>query len=215
MSPRTRGAVPWVMTPVEVDGGAERPGGFDLRVLTCGDLGAEDEPLAESLRVSLHRMLDDQGFQHAVFRWVRSSDDFFRCMTTQLPIDVPMTPYQVALWPRTVCVVLQGGKAELTQYWTVQRDTEDVTIPRTRRAVEAFAAFQRFMTHSWSHHIRCEGQLLTWILDDPATLATLEEMIDGFALAGQGEDRAGDPPGNDERGQRAFSAACTLASAGG
>ena len=87
-----------------------------------------------------------------------------------------------------------------------------MTTPRTRRAVEAFAAFQRFMTHSWSNYIRCEGQLLTWILGDPATL---EEMIDGFALAGQGEDTAGDLPGNDERGQRAFSAAFTRASTGG
>ena len=93
-------------------------------------------------------------------------------------VDVPGSVYELALWPRTLSVVFRRGVAELAHYWIVCRGGEDVTIPRTVRAVEAFAAFQRYMSTAIVPSIGSMAGATAVFL---GCLVELRQRIDDFA----------------------------------
>ena len=74
--------------------------------------------------------------------------------------------------------MFRRGVAELALYWNVRRGGEDVTIPRTVRAVEAFAAFQRFMSTVILPSIGSVGGATAVSL---GCVVTLRQRVDDFA----------------------------------
>ena len=142
-----------------------------MKVLRCGDLGVKNGAAVETLVCAIE-------FQEAVSQWVRSSGAFHRSLSTQVFVGVLGSAYELALWPRTLSVVCRRGLAELTQHWTVRRGGEDVTIPRTVRAVEAFAAFQHYMSAAIVLSIDsvCGATAVF-----PGCVVELRQRIDGFA----------------------------------
>lgn len=160
--------VPWIFDDVCLELGREK---VYLKVLRCGDMGVKNGAPPETLVCKTE-------FQEAVAQWVASSGAFYRRLNTQLLVDVPGSAYELALWPRTLSVVFRRGVAELAHYWTVRRGGEDVTIPRTVRAVEAFAAFQRYMSRVIVPSIGSMGGATAVFLD---CVVELRQRIDDFA----------------------------------
>ena len=117
-------------------------------------------------------------FQQAVAQWVASSSVCYRRQQTQMVVDVPGSRYDLALWPRTLSVVFRRGVAELAHYWNARRAGEDVTIPRTVRDVEAFAAFQRYMSAAIVPSIGSIGGATAAFL---GCVVELRQRTDGFA----------------------------------
>ena len=160
--------VPWIFADICLEIGKER---VYLKVLRCGDLGMKNGASVETLVCAIE-------FQEAVAQWVRNSGAFYRRLSTQLLVGVPGSAYELALWPRTLSVVFRRGVAELAHYWSVRRGGEDVTIPRTVRAVEAFAAFQRYMSTVIVPSIGNLGVATAVFLD---CVVELRQRIDVFA----------------------------------
>ena len=102
-------------------------------------------------------------------------------------VDVPGSGYDLALWPRMLSVVFRRGVAELAHYRIVRRGGEDVTIPRTVRAVEAIAAFQRYMSTVIVPSIGRVGGATAVFL---GCLVELRQRIDDFARE---EETVGEP----------------------